>query len=177
MLEGVVFSNWKVIDKIPAEARLLGYGVDFGYSVDPSSIIEVYNYNGERILNEICYETGLVNTDIAKKLQKTVIAYADSSEPKSIEEIRRTGQVIKGVRKGADSINFGIQIMQSQSYLVTSKSSNLIKELRAYCWDKDRTGKQLSKPTDSFNHAVDAVRYHEMESLGRGANFGKYTIS
>ena len=177
MLEGVVFSNWKVIDKIPAEARLLGYGVDFGYSVDPSSIIEVYNYNGERILNEICYETGLVNTDIAKKLQKTVIAYADSSEPKSIEEIRRTGQVIKGVRKGADSINFGIQIMQSQSYLVTSKSSNLIKELRAYCWDKDRTGKQLSKPTDSLNHAVDAVRYHEMESLGRGANFGKYTIS
>ena len=67
--------------------------------------------------------------------------------------------------------------MQSQSYLVTSKSSNLIKELRAYCWDKDRTGKQLNKPTDSFNHAVDAVRYHEMESLGRGANFGKYTIS
>ena len=177
MLEGVVFSNWKVIDKIPAEARLLGYGIDFGYSVDPSSIIEVYNYNGERILNEICYETGLVNTDIAKKLQKNVIAYADSSEPKSIEEIRRTGQVIKGVRKGADSINFGIQIMQSQSYLVTSKSSNLIKELRAYCWDKDRTGKQLNKPTDSFNHAVDAVRYHEMESLGRGENFGKYTIS
>ena len=177
MLEGVVFSNWKVIDKIPDEARLLGYGVDFGYSVDPSSIIEVYNYNGERILNEICYETGLVNTDIAKKLQKNVIAYADSSEPKSIEEIRRTGQVIKGVRKGADSINFGIQIMQSQSYLVTSKSSNLIKELRAYCWDKDRTGKQLNKPTDSFNHAVDAVRYHEMESLGRGENFGKYTIS
>ena len=177
MLEGVVFSNWKVIDKIPDEASLLGYGVDFGYSVDPSSIIEVYNYNGERILNEICYETGLVNTDIAKKLQKNVIAYADSSEPKSIEEIRRTGQVIKGVRKGADSINFGIQIMQSQSYLVTSKSSNLIKELRAYCWDKDRTGKQLNKPTDSFNHAVDAVRYHEMESLGRGENFGKYTIS
>ena len=177
MLEGVVFSNWKVIDKIPDEARLLGYGVDFGYSVDPSSIIEVYNYNGERILNEICYDTGLVNTDIAKKLQKNVIAYADSSEPKSIEEIRRTGQVIKGVRKGADSINFGIQIMQSQSYLVTSKSSNLIKELRAYCWDKDRTGKQLNKPTDSLNHAVDAVRYHEMESLGRGANFGKYTIS
>jgi phage terminase large subunit len=177
MLEGVVFSNWKVIDKIPDEARLLGYGIDFGYSVDPSSIIEVYNYNGERILNEICYETGLVNTDIAKKLQKNVIAYADSSEPKSIEEIRRTGQVIKGVRKGADSINFGIQIMQSQSYLVTSKSSNLIKELRAYCWDKDRTGKQLNKPTDSLNHAVDAVRYHEMESLGRGANFGKYTIS
>ena len=178
MLEGVVFSNWKVIDKIPDEAKLLGYGVDFGYSVDPSTIIEVYNLDGKRILNEICYETGLVNTEIAKRMKSEVIAYADSSEPKSIEEIRRTGQKIKGVTKGADSINFGIQIMQSQSYLVTSKSANLIKELRSYCWDKDRkTGAQIGKPVDYMNHAVDAVRYHEMESLGRGANFGKYSIT
>ena len=177
MLEGVVFSNWKVIDKIPNEAKLLGYGVDFGYSVDPSTIIEVYNLDGKRILNEICYETGLVNTEIAKRMKSEVIAYADSSEPKSIEEIRRTGQKIKGVTKGADSINFGIQIMQSQSYLVTSKSANLIKELRSYCWDKDRkTGAQIGKPVDYMNHAIDAVRYHEMESLGRGANFGKYNI-
>ena len=177
MLEGVVFSNWKVIDKIPNEAKLLGYGVDFGYSVDPSTIIEVYNLDGKRILNEICYETGLVNSEIAKRMKSEVIAYADSSEPKSIEEIRRTGQKIKGVTKGADSINFGIQIMQSQSYLVTSKSANLIKELRSYCWDKDRkTGAQIGKPVDYMNHAVDAVRYHEMESLGRGANFGKYNI-
>ncbi len=177
MLEGVVFSNWKIIDKIPEDARLLGVGLDFGFTVDETAIIEVYNYNGQRILNEICYQTGLVNTEIAKKLQKNVIVYADSSEPKSIEEIRRTGQLIKGVTKGNDSINFGIQIMQSQEYLVTSKSTNLIKELRSYCWDKDKTGKQLNKPTGSMNHAVDAVRYHEMESLGRGANFGKYTIS
>ena len=177
MLEGVVFSNWKVIDKIPDEAKLLGYGVDFGYSVDPNSIIEVYNLDGKRILNEICYETGLVNTEIAKRMKSEVIAYADSSEPKSIEEIRRTGQKIKGVAKGADSINFGIQIMQSQSYLVTSKSANLIKELRSYCWDKDRkTGAQIGKPVTFFDHAIDAVRYHEMESLGRGANFGKYNI-
>ena len=177
MLEGVVFSNWKVIDKIPDEAKLLGYGVDFGYSVDPSTIIEVYNLDGKRILNEICYETGLVNSEIAKRMKSEVIAYADSSEPKSIEEIRRTGQKIKGVTKGADSINFGIQIMQSQSYLVTSKSANLIKELRSYCWDKDRkTGAQIGKPVDYMNHAIDAVRYHEMESLGRGANFGKYNI-
>jgi phage terminase large subunit len=177
MLEGVVFTNWKVIDKIPDEAKLLGYGVDFGYSVDPNSIIEVYNLDGQRILNEICYETGLVNTEIAKRMKNEVIAYADSSEPKSIEEIRRTGQRIKGVAKGSDSINFGIQIMQSQSYLVTSKSANLIKELRSYCWDKDRkTGAQIGKPVPFLDHAIDAVRYHEMESLGRGANFGKYNI-
>ena len=175
-LQGVVFSNWKQIDTIPTEARLLGYGVDFGYTADPTSIVEVYNYNGQRILNEICYQTGLVNTEIAKKLQKNIIAYADSAEPKSVEEIRRTGQLIKGVTKGIDSVNFGIQIMQSQEYLVTSQSTNLIKELRSYCWDKDRSGKQINKPIANFNHAIDAVRYHEMESLGKGKNFGKYFV-
>jgi phage terminase large subunit len=175
-LQGVVFSNWKQIDTIPTEARLLGYGVDFGYTADPTSIVEVYTYNGQRILNEICYQTGLVNTEIAKKLQKNIIAYADSAEPKSVEEIRRTGQLIKGVTKGLDSVNFGIQIMQSQEYLVTSQSTNLIKELRSYCWDKDRSGKQINKPIANYNHAIDAVRYHEMESLGKGKNFGKYFV-
>jgi phage terminase large subunit len=173
MLEGVVFTNWQLIDLIPTEARLLGYGLDFGYSNDPTSIIEVYNYNGQRILNEICYTTGLINSDVANKLQKNVIAYADSSEPKSIEEIRRTGQQIKGVTKGADSINFGIQIMLSQKYLVTKQSTNLIKELRAYCWDKDKTGKTLNKPQGKNDHAIDAVRYHEMETLGINATHGQ----
>lgn len=176
MLEGVVFSNWKMIDKIPNEAKLIGYGLDFGFTNDPTAIIEIYNYNGQRIVNEIVYQTGLVNNEIAKKLQKNVIAYADSSEPKSIEEIRRTGQLIKGVTKGQDSVNFGIQIMQSQSYLITAQSTNLIKELRAYCWDRDKTGKQMNKPIDNFNHTIDALRYHEMESLGKGSNFGKYSI-
>ena len=176
MLEGVVFSNWQQIDIVPPEARLLGYGLDFGYSNDPTSIIEVYNYNGQRILNEVCYQTGLINSDIANKLQKNVIAYADSSEPKSIEEIRRTGQQIKGVTKGADSINFGIQIMLSQKYLVTKQSTNLIKELRAYCWDKDKTGKTLNKPQGKNDHAIDAVRYHEMETLGLNASYGQYFI-
>jgi phage terminase large subunit len=176
MLEGVVFTNWKIINNIPNEAKLIGYGLDFGFTNDPTAIIEIYNYNDQRIVNEICFQTGLVNTEIAKKLQKNVIAYADSSEPKSIEEIRRTGQQIKGVTKGKDSINFGIQIMQSQKYLVTSNSTNLIKELRAYCWDKDKTGKQLNKPIDNYNHAIDALRYHEMESLGKSSNFGKYSI-
>jgi phage terminase large subunit len=176
MLEGVVFSNWKTIDTIPNEAKLIGYGLDFGFTNDPTAIIEIYNYNGQRIVNEIVYQTGLVNNEISKKLQKNVIAYADSSEPKSIEEIRRTGQLIKGVTKGQDSVNFGIQIMQSQSYLVTAQSTNLIKELRAYCWDRDKTGKQMNKPIDNFNHTIDALRYHEMESLGKGSNFGKYSI-
>lgn len=176
MLEGVVFSNWKIIDTIPSEAKLLGYGLDFGYTNDPTTIIEVYNLNGKRILNEICYQTGMVNSDIAKKLESNVIAYADSSEPKSIEEIKRQGKTIKGVTKGQDSINFGIQIMQGQEYLVTSSSVNLIKELRAYCWDSDKTGKRLNKPAGGNDHAIDAVRYHEMETLGINSTYGQYNI-
>jgi phage terminase large subunit len=175
-LEGVIFSNWKIIDKIPDEARLLGYGLDFGFTNDPTSIIEVYNWNGQRILNEICYQTGMVNSDISRKLQKHVIAYADSSEPKSIEEIRRTGQQIKGVTKGADSIKYGIDVMQRQEYLVTSESTNLIKELRSYCWDTDKAGKLMIKPQAKNDHAIDAVRYHEMETLGLNSSNGQYHI-
>lgn len=176
MLEGVVFTNYKIIDNIPKEAKLVGIGMDFGYTNDPTSIIEVYNYNGQRIVNEFVYQTGLLNSDIAKLLPKNVVVYADSSEPKSIDEIRRYGITIKGVTKGRDSINYGIDIMQSQNYLVTSNSVNLIKELRSYCWDTDKAGKQLNKPQGKNDHAIDALRYHEMETLGLGANYGSYAI-
>jgi phage terminase large subunit len=176
MLEGVVFSNWKIIDTIPKEARLLGIGLDFGYTNDPTAIIEIYAYNGQRIVNELVYQNGLVNSEIAKRLPKNVIVYADSSEPKSIEEIRRLGITIKGVTKGKDSINYGIDVMQRQDYLVTSQSVDLIKELRSYIWDTDKTGRRLRKPIDFNNHAIDALRYHEMETLGIGATYGSYAI-
>ena len=176
MLEGVVFSSWKLIDTIPKEAKLLGIGLDFGYTNDPTAIIEIYNYNGQRIVNEIVYQTGLLNSDIARMLPKHVIVYADSSEPKSIDEIKRHGITIKGVTKGKDSINYGIDVMQRNEYLVTSNSSNLIKELRAYVWDTDKQGNRLNKPIDFNNHAIDAFRYHEMETLGIGSNYGSYAI-
>jgi phage terminase large subunit len=176
MLEGVVFSNWKTIDTIPKEARLLGIGLDFGYTNDPTAIIEIYAYNGQRIVNELVYQNGLVNSEIAKRLPKNVIVYADSSEPKSIEEIRRLGITIKGVTKGKDSINYGIDVMQRQDYLVTNQSVDLIKELRSYIWDTDKTGRRLRKPIDFNNHAIDALRYHEMETLGIGATYGSYAI-
>lgn len=175
-LEGVVFNNWKQIDKIPEDARLIGIGLDYGYTNDPTAIIEVYTWNGKRILNELCYKQGMVNSDIAKMLPNTVTVYADSSEPKSNEEIRRFGIPIKGVTKGKDSINYGIDVMQRQDYLVTSNSINLIKEFRSYCWDKDKTGTRLNKPIDNFNHAIDAVRYHEMETLGLNTSYGEYAV-
>lgn len=175
-LEGVIFDNWKSIDKIPNEAKLIGIGLDFGYTNDPTSIIEIYNYNGQRIVNEIVYRTGMVNSDIAQMLPNSVPIYADSSEPKSIEEIRRFGKMIKGVTKGVDSIRFGIDIMQRQEYLVTADSQNLIKELRSYCWDVAKDGTRKNVPIDHFNHAIDALRYHEMETLGLKKNYGQYNI-
>ena len=174
-LQGVVFNNWKIIDTIPSEAKLIGIGLDFGYSVDPTAIIEIYSYNGQRIANEIVYQTGMLNSDIAKALPKGIIVYADSSEPKSIEEIRRYGIMIKGVTKGKDSINYGIQVMQEQDYLVTSNSINLIKELRGYIWDSDRSGTRLNKPTGA-DHGIDAFRYHEMETLGLNKSYGSYAV-
>ena len=175
-LEGVVFNNWKEIDTIPKEAKLIGIGLDFGYTNDPTAAIEIYNYNGTRIINELVYRTGMVNSDIAKILPSGIIIYADSSEPKSIEEIRRQGKTIKGVTKGADSINYGIDVMQRQDYLVTKQSTNLIKELRSYCWDVDKQGQRMRKPIDHYNHAIDALRYHEMEALGLKSNYGQYNI-
>ena len=175
-LQGAVFTNYKIIDKIPQDARLIGLGLDFGYTNDPSAIIEVYKHNETRILNEVKYQTGMLNSDIAKVLPKSIPVYADSAEPKSIADIQRYGITIKGVTKGRDSVNYGIDVMQAQSYLVTSSSTNLIKELRSYCWDVDKAGKRLNKPIDNFNHALDAVRYHEMETLGMNKNYGSYNI-
>jgi len=174
-LEGVIFSNYQLIDTIPSDARLLGCGVDFGYSVDPTAIVEVYQYNDQRIIKEICYRTGMLNSDIAKVLPKGVPVYADSAEPKSIEEIRRFGISIKGVTKGKDSINYGIQVMQGQNYMITKDSTNLIKELRGYCWDKGKDGKTLPIPVGD-SHLMDAWRYFEMESLGLKKNFGSYDV-
>lgn len=166
-LDGVIFNNWKPIDILPNDARLLGYGLDFGYTNDPTSIIEVYKWNDKRILNEICYEKGLTNSQIAKRINTKMPCYCDSAEPKSIAELKLNGINAIAVEKGADSINYGISIMQENEYFVTSNSVNLISELRKYAWDKEkRTGATLNKPIDNFNHAIDAWRYHEMMTLG-----------
>jgi len=166
-LEGVIFNNWQTIDVLPKEARLIGYGLDFGYSNDPTAIVEVYIYNGKRLLNELCYEKGLSNKQIANYIKTKLPCYCDSAEPKSIDELKLYGIKAYPVTKGADSIKYGIQIMQEQNYLVTKSSINFINEFRKYAWDRDKkTNETLNKPIDNFNHAIDAIRYHEMETIG-----------
>ena len=165
-LEGVIFENYELIDTIPAEAKLIGYGLDFGYSNDPSALIEVHEYDGKIICNEVIYSTSLLNSDIITLMNhdKRLPIWADSAEPKSIEEIRRAGFNIKAVVKGADSINFGISVLQQREMLITKSSVNLIKELRAYSWDTDKTGKKLNKPCGA-DHGIDALRYFAMMQL------------
>lgn len=166
-LEGVVFSNWKIIDMIPSDANFIGCGLDFGFTNDPTALVAVFEYNNQIIVDERIYTTGLLNSDIIRNMSqdKRFPIYADSAEPKSIEEIRRAGFNIKPVVKGKDSISFGIAILQEKEILVTKSSTNLIKELRAYSWDTDKTGKRLNKPIDEMNHAIDALRYFAMSQF------------
>ena len=167
-LRGVVFSNWSEIDSLPQDAKFVGYSIDFGYSNDPTSVIMGYEYNGVRIYNEVVYRTGLLNSDIADLLKenditKQMIGYADSADPKSIADINRYGFTLKPVTKGADSIMYGVGLMQEQPFQITKRSTNLRKELQNYCWAKDRDGMEINKPIDAWNHAIDAARYLEME--------------
>ena len=177
-LEGVVFSNWKQCDEVPNEATYLGTGLDFGYTNDPTAIVDLYKHNNTLIYDEVIYQTGLTNSEIAKIVKNEVNRHvvADSAEPKSIEEIRRFGVNIKGATKGKDSINFGIDIMQRDRFLVTKRSVNVITELRKYQWDKDKQGNAMNKPIDYFNHTIDAMRYITTEKLNR-PNYGQYVVS
>jgi len=159
-LEGVIFNNWQQIDNIPPEAKLIGSGMDFGFTNDPTTLISLYKYNNEYIFHEVLYKKGLTNREIyqyAKGVQGHIIA--DSAEPKSIHELLNYGLIIQGAAKGSDSILHGIQLLQSIDFKVTSSSTNLIKELRNYAWDKNKTGKQLNLPIDAYCHCIDAMRY------------------
>ena len=164
--EGRIYKDWQLIDDIPHEARLERYGLDFGYTNDPTGCVAVYYYNGGYILDEVIYQKGLSNKQIADvlgTLPKALIM-ADSAEPKSIDELRLYGLNVLGSQKGQGSVLQGIQYVQGQRISVTKRSTNLVKEYRNYLWQTDRDGKIINEPSAIYNHALDAVRY-AMESL------------
>jgi phage terminase large subunit len=99
----------------------------------------------------------------ANDITKRDIGYADSADPKSIVDINRYGYTLKPVKKGADSIMYGVGIMQENAFMITKRSVNLRKELQNYCWAKDKDGNEINKPIDNWNHGLDAIRYLEME--------------
>lgn len=159
--ERKIYKDWNIIDEIPHEARLERYGLDFGYSNDPTAIVAIYKYNGGFIFDEITFQKGLSNKQIADILnnQPKALVIADSAEPKSIDEIRLYGVNIIPCVKGKDSINQGIQYVQDQRCSITKRSSNIIKEYNNYLWMTDRDGKIVNVPESGFDHSMDAIRY------------------
>jgi len=169
-LDGVIFENWQEIIDIPEEARLIGYGLDFGYTNDPSAVVAVYKYNEDIILDEILYEKGMSNSEIATRLKSLGVSssseiYADSAEPKSIDDLKKYGLRVLPAQKGKDSINFGISILQDYNMLVTKRSNNLKDEFNRYSWAKDREGNTMNVPIDSYNHLCDSLRYLAVSKL------------
>jgi phage terminase large subunit len=160
-VEGKIYKDWQIVDEIPHEARLVRRGIDFGYSNDPTAIVDIYKYNQGFILDEVCYQKGLSNKKIADIIsnQETTLTIADSAEPKSIDELTSYGVTVLPSLKGAGSVLQGIQFVQYQRISVTKRSVNLIKEYRNYLWETDKDGKTLNIPQDLWNHAMDAVRY------------------
>lgn len=161
-VETRIYKGWQIIDEVPFEARLERFGIDFGYTNDPTAIIALYYYNGGYIIDELAYQNGLVNkqiADIVKAQEKNAITVADSAEPKSIDELRLEGITVVPSKKGQGSILQGIQFVQGQQVSMTKKSINVIKEYRNYVWITDKDGKIINEPDHLFSHSMDAIRY------------------
>lgn len=170
-VEGRIFTGWTQIDEMPHEARRVGRGLDFGYSIDPTAVIDVYEYNGGYILDEVVYRKGMLNSEIANTLKEgDILTVADSAEPKSIDEIKSYGITIVPAEKGKDSILHGIQIMQDQKFSVTKRSMNIWREYNNYMWDRDKDGRWLQRPENGFDHSLDAIRYFMQRHLKKNTN-------
>ena len=177
-LEGACIPDWKEIDTVPSEARLLGYGMDFGYSVDPTTLIALYKWNDSYIYDEVLYKKGMLNRDISRFLEANDIREnitADSAEPKSIAELQGYGHNIHGVSKGRDSVVYGLNLMNQNEIYVTSRSKNLKRELGGYIWATDKEGNKTQKPSGLHPDCIDAARYILTDTL-ENPNKGKYFI-
>lgn len=160
-VKGKIYSGWQQVEEVPFGARLERYGLDFGYTNDPTALIAVYYHDGGYILDEITFQTGLSNQQIADiiKMHPQSIVIADSAEPKSIDEIRKGRIVILPAAKGPGSVNQGIQYVQAQRISVTRRSENTWNEYSNYAWLVDKEDVTLNVPKDAYNHAMDAIRY------------------
>ena len=163
IFDGLIFTEWQQIDEMPEGD--VKYGMDFGYTNNPTTLIacietpEAYYFDG------LIYQTGLTNRNIAKLFEAHGIKkrydeiFADSAEPKSIDEIRMYGYNVKPAKKGADSVAAGISRLKSKKIYITKRSVDAIRELRNYSWQSDKDGRSTNKPIGIFNHSIDAMRY------------------
>ena len=184
IVDGLIFDNINVISEIPEEAELLGYGMDFGFTQDPSTLIALFKVDGGILYDEIFYLKGLLTNEIGALIKEAYGIHgkaqviADSAEPRIIEEIFRMGINIKPCVKGPDSIMQGIDVMKQHKLFVTKKSANMINEFYGYTWAKDKEEKLTNKPDPrSQDHCLDAARYVSSWMLSsKKRNHGKYTI-
>ena len=187
-LEGLIYS-FEQIDEMPdGEGLRETWGIDFGFTHDPTAIVRVLADTGRKIayVDEIDYRTGMVNPDIAQVLKdrdihRSVHIWADAAEPKSIAEIgAASGCNVRACDKSApvrsDRLKFQIQWMQGWKLYVTKRSLNIIRELRNYTWEKDRDGKLTDRPIDVFNHALDAMRYALFSEIAGKEGAGQYVL-
>jgi phage terminase large subunit len=158
-----VYKDWQFIDSIPHEAKLIRRGLDFGYTNDPTALVDIYKYNGGYIFSERLFRKGMSNKEIADFINGLehggTSVYADSAEPKSIDELKLYGINIYPAVKGQGSVNQGIQFIKDQKISVTRASENLIKEYMNYLYMTDRNGTITNDPIDAYNHCMDAIRY------------------
>lgn len=177
-ITGLVFTNWGIVDKLPPrdEWKMEVYGMDFGFSSDPTALEHLILAHGELWVDEMIYQTGMTNLDIADRckelgLTRRDLIVADSAEPKSIQEIHNSGLWIIPATKGADSIKNGIDILKRYRINVTRHSQGIIGNFQQYKWRKSRDGETTNVPIDAFNHGLDAIRYAALKKLsvsGRG---------
>ena len=176
-----IFRQFEIANNVPDEASLVAIGMDFGYSNDPTAIAEVFKLNDDLYINELVYSKGLTNQDIAQRLRELNITrqteiIADSAEPKSIEELHRQNFNVKGAKKGADSINMGIDVLRRFKLHITKNSTNTLNEFKYYKWLTDKNGHIVNKPaTNQQDHIIDAVRYVALNKLMTNHS-GKYYI-
>ena len=177
-IQGVVFTNWVQSTFNPDDYTFKGYGMDFGFTNDPTTLIEVREGEGELWVRELIFTTGLTNQDISAEMKLLDVKgdiVADSAEPKSIEELSRLGWNIRPAIKGTDSVRAGIDLLRQYKINVHSDSVNLVKEFKSYKHKQDKSGKYLNEPVDAFNHGIDALRYFVFTN-NTSKGYGKYVF-
>ena len=178
---GTIFTI-NLIEEVPENAEFVAFGMDYGFTVDPTSLVAIWKRDRDLFIDELIYEKGMVTSDIAERLADLEVGreeiWADSAEARLNEELYRLGFNVKGVRKGKDSIKLGIDLMMQYRLVVTKRSKNIVKEFGEYVWMVDKNGNFENIPVDYSNHAIDAIRYVCMERLNaKKINAGKYQIS
>lgn len=171
--------RYREYTELPANAKFLAFGMDYGYTNDPSTLVALYQQGLDLYIEEHFYSTQMTATDISNKLNDVKagrnLIYADSAEPRLNDELRRLGHNIRPSIKGRDSINAGIDLLKRYRLNLKHTSDNLIREFRSYKWKEDKSGKLTNVPEDANNHCIDALRYSAYAMLSR-PNFGKYAI-